>query len=184
MIFLQLEIHYGTNTAQSSIKDFLPLITVVVTLLLFIIDRLLASRIRRKEVERSWYLKVLIEPNLEKINNFFDSVGKTYEEAANFLIQNGGIPHADYVILCAQENEKFIDLKRVIIAYLIYPLSNRYQEISQKVDECLQKLEDDFTVSIDKGHFSTEEINLFKLRSYELKTKLLSILYVPLNTKK
>jgi hypothetical protein len=183
MIFLQLEIHYNTPSAHSNIKDFLPLISVVVTLVLFIVDRLIASRIRKKEIQRNWYLKVLVEPNLVRINDFFDLVCNTYSNASIFLLQSKNVAHEDYVILCVQENEKFIDLKRVLIAYLIYPLSNNYPAISEKIDKCLQDLEDDFTVGIDKERFSMDAINEFKLNAYKKKSELLNILYSPLSKK-
>lgn len=183
MIFLQFEIHISNNSS-SSFKDFLPLISVVVTLLLFITDRLIAIRVRRREVERNWYLKVLVEPNLIRINDFFDTVGKTYEESAKFLTLNLTKTHEEYVTIKAQEFEKFIDLKRILIAYLIYPLSPRYPEISERIDLVLQDTEDDFTTNLDKDAFSIENINDFKLRSYNKKAKLLNILYTPLGKKK
>src|SRR5688572_28390168 len=83
-------------------KDFLPLISPAVVILLFIIDRIVAARLRRKEVERNWYLKVLIEPAIEKISEFYNST--TEQHSSSFLLLQAAIEttlHTAYVDLIA-----------------------------------------------------------------------------------
>jgi hypothetical protein len=91
-----------TTTNGTTFKDYLPLLTVFVTLTLFIIDRLIAISVRRRDVQRNWYLKVLIEPNISGINEFFDKVAGAYESSSKVLQQSEGIPHSEYTSLKAQ----------------------------------------------------------------------------------
>lgn len=172
---------YFNSEKSASLKDWLPLISVVLTLGIFIYDRLLAVRIRRVEVERNWYLKVLIEPNLDKISQFYISIEKIFNEAVETLNASKEIPHKEYTIAKRQQNEKFIDEKRSLQASLIFPLQPRYPLLSSKIDELFIDLYDEFTGRLDKEAFTDEDSKEFYVKTQSNKSKLLNLLYLPLS---
>lgn len=173
---------YLLETPPSSIKDWLPLLSVCVTLALFLVDRIIAIGVRRREVRRTWYLKVLIEPNIPKISIFFDDIANAYEKATVAL--SGEKREVELAILKSINFEKFIDLKRQIIANLVQPLYPQYFAIAVDISSFLEKLEDRYTNNLDNGLFSVDDVNSFKLYIYTIKGELLNSLYTPLIRRK
>lgn len=174
--------YYLLKSEPTSIKDWLPLVSVGVTLLLFTIDRIIAISIRRREVKRTWYLKVLIDPHINRISIFFDSVGDAYEKAATAI--GGARGNTDFLQIKAINFEKYTDLKRELEAYLIRPLEPQYFEVAEKLTEELNNLQDIFTSSLDNEQFSKDNITSFRIQVYNIKAKLMDILYSPLAKKK
>lgn len=171
---------YLLKSDTTPLKDLLPLLSVVVTIFLFATDRYISFRIRRREARRIWYLKVLIDPNIEKISSFFDDVGGAYERATVAL--KGAQGNVDYLRLKSINAEKFIDLKRQLIAYLVQPLTVQYFDIAEKLTDFLNNLEDLYTTYLDEGLFSADDVNRFKLAAYSCKAELLDCLYSPLRS--
>ena len=169
--------------SSTSVKDWLPLLSVAVTLLLFIVDRLIGIGIRRREVERNWYLKVLIEPNIKRIDEFFESVGVIYETASIELKELDPVNEL-YNTRKAEHFEKFLDIRRHLFANLIQPLTPRYFVIAENLTVQLNDIYDDYTGSLDMANFSDEQVNDFKLRVFNMKAESLNLLYVPLGNRR
>jgi len=169
------------QSQPTTVKDWLPLISVVVTILLFTTDRLIGISIRRREARRTWYLKILIDPNIGKISEFFDKIGNAYEKASVAL--TGAQGTQNYLTLKAKNFEIFIDLKRQLTAYLIQPLTVQYFPIAEALTNKLTELEDNYTQSLDSGLFTPDNINTFKIQAYNIKAEMLDILYIPIAAK-
>jgi hypothetical protein len=165
---------------SSQWKELIPLVSPVVVILLFIIDRLIGYNLRKKETDRSWYFKVLIEPGIEKISIFYRNTNNSYSTAAKNLEANKTIPHIDFGILKAKEFFKFQESKRELEAEIIQPIIARYQFIGNSLTLVLQDLEDLYTSSLDNEYFSEEEINKFYLSAFTNRALLLNQLYSPL----
>ena len=74
-------------------KDVVPVVGPIVVIVLFIIDRILGFYLRKREIERNWYLKVLIEPSISKISAFYKSATDGYKVSAGLLQSNKQQPH-------------------------------------------------------------------------------------------
>lgn len=172
---------YFLQQKTTTLKDLLPYISVIVTILLFTTDRYIGVKIRRREVRRTWYLKILIEPNIVKLSTFFDNVGDAYERAATALL--GAQGNIDYLQLKSINFEKFIDFKRQITANLIQPLTLQYFFVAESLTDKLTELEDLYTTNLDNELFTADNIQTFRLEAHNIKAKVLDILYTPLVSK-
>jgi len=166
--------------SSSRLKDLLPLVSPIIVIILFIIDRVIGFRLRRKEVERNWYLKVLIEPGVSKISDFYKKSVEFYTASANTLGASSALPHANYNVLKAQEFSKFQSLKRELEAEVIFPIQMRYPVVGQKLTELLLDIEDTFTSSLDREEFSEDKIKDFQIYTATNRAELLNCLYFPL----
>lgn len=161
-------------------KDFVPLISPIVVIILFIIDRIIGYNLRKKETDRNWYFKVLLEPSIEKITLFYKNTNSSYALAAKHLEERRNVPHTEFTRLKAHQFFIFQDSKRELEAEVIQPISARYQFVGNSLTLILQDLEDAYTKSIDEEKFSEEEINIFKLLAFTNRAILLNELYSPL----
>lgn len=82
MLFLT-SCNFVENT--STIKELLPLISPLIVILLFGIERYLSYKIRKKEREINWYYKAYIDPNLITINDFFNNIKSSYNSSYDNL---------------------------------------------------------------------------------------------------
>ena len=168
------------TTSTSFWKDFIPLISSIVVICLFIIDRIIGFYLRKKEVERNWYLKVLIEPEINKISIFYKDTFEGYKASAEFLKISNQKPHNDYISLKSIEFGKFQSLKRELEAEVIFPIQIRYPNVGESVTEELRNLEDHFTSCLDSELFSEDNIKQFQLYIAKNRAFLLKKLYSPL----
>lgn len=168
---------------SSQWKELIPLVSPIVVICLFIIDRIIGFYFRKREVERNWYLKVLIEPGINKISVFFKNTLESYKLSAEFLDSNKQQPHDNYSALKSKEFGKFQSLKRELEAEVVFPVQITYPLVGEKVMEELRNLEDKFTSSLDNEKFSEVDIKQFHLFVAANRALILKLLYSPLQTR-
>ena len=161
-------------------KDILPLVSPIVVIILFIIDRIIGFKLRRKEVERNWYLKVLIEPCIDKISTFYKNILDEYKSSSHILSTTNQKFQTKYINIKAKEFGKFQSLKRELELDVIFPIQMRYGDVGEDILEQLRNLEDQFTSSLDNKKFSEDDIIQFHLFVAVNKANLLNYLYAPL----
>ncbi len=166
-------------------KDYYPLISSAIVLLLFIIDRIIGYRIRKKEVERNWYFKVLLEPNLEKINSFFFDVENQYKSSAIKLKDLVSVvSNSEYINTQSLEINLFKEIKRRFELEVIKPIITRYTFMNENISIKTEELQNHYTVQIDNLKLEQEDINDFSKDLYNIKAEWLDLLYKPLSNKK
>lgn len=167
-----------TNT-ELSLKDYFPLISSSIVIILFIIERFLSYRIRRKERETNWYYKVFIDPNIEKINSFFDDTKQIYVESSKKIKSNLALSNIlDYK---SHEMGKFQTLKRDFENDILLPIISSYQEIGNSLTEELLNLEDVYTECMDKIHGDETYQSEFSKKLSEKKAHFFKMLFKPIS---
>lgn len=161
-------------------KDYIPLISSAIVILLFIIDRIIAARIRKKELERNFYYKVILEPNITKISLFFNEIQELYQNSS-IKLQNENNKISDYLKLLMLEIELFKEKKRDFEFQLIIPIQKRYPTGGSFLSSDLQNLQDYYITQLDLMKFDQESIVTFNRELHSLKANFLSNLYKPLD---
>ena len=175
-----------TPVEPSLWQKILPtLIGPSIVLFLFIVGRFLDSTIRLREVKRNWYLKVIIDPNISKLEEFYTNVLSTVRASISILVPlKSSKNFSEYLTEKSLEIGKFQVIKRKFEIEFIALIQTNYPEISNELESLLRDLEDKITACLDKqdldeSHYSTLEIELSSTK-YEL----LKILYKPLTLKR
>lgn len=161
-------------------KEYIPLISPVVVVLLFGIERILSYFIRKREIERTWYYKVLLDPSLEKIDTFFLSTVDLYISSCKLLAVSQEIPHKSYISMKSSEIGNFQKIKRTFDSNIVTPIILRYPDSGNKLQNYLLDLEDLFSSSLDLKKFSEDDIEDFKVKVSSAKAVWLHTLYEPI----
>lgn len=172
--------HCLQEIATNNWKDYFPLLSPIVVILLFSFERILSYNIRKREIARTWYYKVLIDPSLQKINDFFQLTQNYYVSSCKTLSASNNLPHADYNSLRSSEIGKFQQAKRAFDIDVVTPINHRYPKIGEMLQNKLMDLEDKFSTGIDKELFSQDEIDAFLDKVSEARAIWLNILYEPI----
>ena len=161
-------------------KEYFPLIGPCIVILLFALERVLSYKIRKREIERTWYFKVLIDPSLSKMNDFFSDVQKVYLEASSSLSGSKTLPHTEFTSLKSTKIGEFQKVKRIFDTDIIPPINKRYPTVGSKLQNILLDLEDCFSSSIDAELFSDDDVSVFHEKVCEMRAIWLNILYEPI----
>ena len=161
-------------------KDIFPLISPVVVILLFAFERILNYKTKKKENDRTWYFKVLLDPNLIKIDIFFNSIKECYINSCKILEASQDNPHSSYNSLKSQEIGKFQKIKRLFELDVISPIIFRYPNVGDALTIILMDLEDILTLNLDNDKFTEDDIDSFSAKLSEKKSIWLNTLYDPI----
>lgn len=145
MLFLT-SCNFVENT--STIKELLPLISPLIVILLFGIERYLSYKIRKKEREINWYYKAYIDPNLITINDFFNNIKSSYSSSYDNLKTKQ--KEKNYNDFKSFEIGKFQKDKRNFEVEIILPIISSYPKIGSNLTDIILEIEDLYTEYLDK----------------------------------
>jgi len=168
------------EVSSISWKDYIPLLSPFVVILLFGIERVLSYFIRKRDIDRTWYYKVLLDPSLEKIDSFFSTTVELYIKSCGILADSQEVPHAKYISMKSSEIGIFQKIKRTFDSNIVTPIIMRYPSTGNKLQNSLLDLEDLFSNSLDMKLFSDDDIEDFQVKVSSLKAIWLSTLYEPI----
>jgi hypothetical protein len=167
-----------------SFKDFLPLISSAVVICIFIFDRILGYNIRKKELNRNWYFKVLLEPKLDAIDDFFKDTENHILSTILELKKIDFDKDKDAYIQCQVIHiDEFKEIKRKFELEVLKPINTRYSSISNEIISVVDNVVNEYTIEIDTNLISDFVLSDFSKKLYENKAILLDVLYKPLNSK-
>lgn len=156
-----------------------------IVVLLFIIGRLLDSTMKLREIKRNWYLKVIIDPNIKKLEDFYLDVFSTLEVSISTLVQLRSTRNFnDYIVDKSLEMGKFQTLKRKFEIDFIALIQTNYPEISNELENLLRDLEDKVTSCLDRQDLVDSHYDNLEISVSSTKYELLKILYKPLIIKR
>ena len=97
---------------------------------------------KKKEIDRSWYLNVLVNPNLERIEGFFSNVRELVVETVTELTKAKDGSINDYNQLKAIRTKLFKDELRKFEYDFIKLIQSNSTEISEKMMEWSRSFDD------------------------------------------
>ena len=166
-------------------KIFPTIVGSSIVVLLFIIGRLLDSTMKLREIKRNWYLKVIIDPNIKKLEDFYLDVFSTLKVSISTLVQLKSTRNFnEYIVDKSLEMGKFQTLKRKFELDFIALIQTNYPEISNELENLLRDLEDKVTSYLDRQDLVDSHYDNLEISVSSTKYELLKILYKPLILKR
>jgi hypothetical protein len=170
-------------------KLFPVLLSLSLTFILFYLSRIFDDHIKGKEVERNWYLKIVVDSNNKIIQDFF-------EEMVNEILKKNNTI-SDLLANLSNENktysklkekalflEKFKKRKRKFELEFGKLLEINFPDLAEDIYNLLRDLEDDYCVFIDNEDYSIDKINEIENSILTTKGKLFLKLFEPVKYKK
>lgn len=184
------------STSKDLLDILLGIVSPMVLIILFGFERYYSSQQKRKDiklsddknqkdVERTWYLEVLVRPIIGILSSFYRNTSDAFEEQVEELelLRKEDTPVNNYNTEIAKMCGKFAGEKRKIELEVIAPINALYPIVGEELTECLHELEDLYTTGLDSKN-SQLAIDQFKNSLPTNKTILLRHLYTPLKVDK
>lgn len=153
---------------------------------LFIVGRLLDRAIKSKEIRRNWYQKVIIDPNIIKLNKFYSDVLIQLCKSIEHLeaCQTNKMPYMDYLDEKAKEGSKLKELKRAFEFEFVMLVQANFSEIGDELANYLLDFEDVVMKYIDKAAVNKMDFVGAEREIATQKNGMYRILYEPLKFKR
>lgn len=160
-------------------------ISTTIVLLLFIVGRILDSVLKSNEIRRNWYQKVIIDPNITKLNTFYDDTIKQIKLSIESLVQRkADLTFDKYIEAKATEINKIKEIKRGFDYEFIQLIQTNFPEIAEELSEHLRDLEDCISTYLDKQDLTTDHFIQAEKDVVSKKHCIYGILYKPLKFKR
>lgn len=162
--------------------DLLPtLISVTVVMAVFLLGRASDVSLRKKQSKQTWYLDVIIKPNINYLGTFIKEFETTSFDIKKQLTQNTKtLAHEKFLLLKAQQFKRLSALRNKFefdFLYLLRP--NSFRSVYDKMYSLTFELEDKLKVTLDSGSGD----NIVEMLT-EYKINALDTLYKPLEDSK
>ena len=171
-----------TPIQPDPLEKFYPaIISGSIIILLFIVGRVLDRFIKSREIRRNWYQKVIIDPNIQKLNAFYSELLSQSKISINNLvaIQSTSVFN-DYIAAKATEMNKIKDIKRSFEYEFVYLVQTNFPEIAEELAEHIRNIEDTITGCLDKTALNANHYFELEKDINSKKHCIYSILYQPL----
>lgn len=156
------------------------LITGSIVILVFVVGRVIDASAKARGLKRDWYLKVIIDPHLDRISNFYESIFEQVEKSQKVLVDSSSIPHIEYLTLVNAEIGLVQEIKRKFELEFILMVQSNYPRIAQELSDHLIELEDLITAHLASSDVPLPSLEELQKSIVSFRTAIYRILYKPL----
>lgn len=157
------------------------IVSTLVVVIIFIIGRYFELKIRKREIERNWYFKVIIEPNINKIDIFINEAFGTIKDSVKTLIQaKTEKSYDEYIGIKSIEFGKFQELLRKFKLDFVIIVQDSYPVLTFELSSFLMNIEDSTTNILDKENLTVSDYYEIEKTIKKYKSDLLILLHKPI----
>lgn len=153
------------------------IVSSTVLIALFVAGRFLDSLVERKRNSQEWYMKMVLEPNVKYLHEYFRIFLEDTQKFSVLLEQENSTDKKP-VLFDHLANEK-----RKIEYNFILLVSNPYPRTAQKLTTYVNDLYDHCTTYLDSGNFTTSEFEKLEKEVMALKGRYFEEIYNPFKIK-
>lgn len=144
---------------------------LLITLVIFIIQTRQARKEQRRTIKENWYLAIILQPNMEKLDKYYMNEATQLETQINKLRGRHGKDTTEK----AKSIKILRDLKNDFFNHFILMVQGYDVNIAQAAENILNELTDLNSECID--HYKRVSITDSKRRVFENKARLINTLY-------
>lgn len=159
--------------SQDSYANFISTIAIIITLITFIIQSWSANKDRKKEIKQNWFMSVIIQPNLDNIDKFYNQVSQSISSNISVLkraTDGRFIPRQK-----ARANRALRNLRNDFFDDFVTIVQSYDKSLATSINITINDLQDLCSQQID-NYLNADTYSL-KKRIYENRAALISLLY-------
>ncbi|WP_289089560.1 hypothetical protein [uncultured Bacteroides sp.] len=158
---------------KDSYANLVSTIAIIVTLVIFIIQSWNSNKDRKKGIKQNWFMSVIIQPNLDNIDKFYNQVFQRISRSISNL-QRGTdgrfIPRQK-----ARANRALRDLRNNFFDDFVTIVQSYDKSLATNINITINDLQDLCSEQID--NYLNADMYSLKKRIYENRAALISLLY-------
>ncbi len=148
-------------------------LAIILTIAIFIRQNYINNKDRKKETKKNWYMSVIIQPNLNNIDKFYNQIHQRINNNINTL---KGITDGRFIQRQkARANRTLRDLRNDFLDNFVTIVQSYDKSLATKINKTINDLQDLCSQQID--NYSNTDISQIKKKIYENRSSLISLLY-------
>lgn len=148
-------------------------LAIILTIAIFIRQNYINNKDRKKETKKNWYMSVIIQPNLNNIDKFYNQIHQRINNNINAL---KGITDGRFIQRQkARANRTLRDLRNDFLDNFVTIVQSYDKSLATKINKTINDLQDLCSQQID--NYSNTDISQIKKKIYENRASLISLLY-------
>lgn len=148
-------------------------LAIILTIAIFIRQNYINNKDRKKETKKNWYMSVIIQPNLNNIDKFYNQIHQRINNNINTL---KGITDGRFIQRQkARANRTLRDLRNDFLDNFVTIVQSYDKSLATKINKTINDLQDLCSQQID--NYSNTDISQIKKKIYENRASLISLLY-------
>lgn len=148
-------------------------LAIILTIAIFIRQNYINNKDRKKETKKNWYMSVIIQPNLNNIDKFYNQIHQRINNNINAL---KGITDGRFIQRQkARANRTLRDLRNDFLDNFVTIVQSYDKSLATKINKTINDLQDLCSQQID--NYLNTDISQIKKKIYENRASLISLLY-------
>ncbi|MDT0687665.1 hypothetical protein [Autumnicola psychrophila] len=147
-------------------KNIVAIIGLLLVILTYLGERISSAKRAKKNNKYNWFLSIIIQPNLERIEKIYSSTEETLKKSINELRTSSSLPHDQYLLLQRKKMNQFKNEKRSYFNNFSSLVRAYDPNLANRIDEIINELDDIYTQNLDEG--ISDESKSFSVISSEI----------------
>lgn len=166
------------NGSDNLLRDFIAILTLILSFLAFAYELYKTRKANRQYLESTWYLKVIVEPNMDMINKFYQDIILECDKSVSTLFSDyeNNMPTKEFKTKNATLKRKIKDEIKNSLDHFTTLLNVSEPGVTKKINNQLDQLVDIVTSNIDNYENWNNEMSS-KSQILGNKQGFISILY-------
>jgi len=143
-------------------ENIVKIIGIGIAILTFITERVITYLREKRTTKYNWFLKVIVEPHLDLINEFYKTTDRELKNACEDLKSQESLNDLDYIVLKRSYCDTFKDRRKEFFNNFVSMVSAFDKGISTKVDTIINRLDDNYVTAIDFVNEDADSEGLLK----------------------
>lgn len=159
--------------SKDSYANLVSTIAIIVTLIIFIIQSWNSNKDRKKQIKQNWFMSVIIQPNLDSIDKFYNQVSQSLISNISVLQRTTDgrfIPRQK-----ARANRALRNLRNNFFDNFVTIVQSYDTTLATKINKTINDLQDLCSRQID--NYPNADNHQIKKGIYENRATLISLLY-------
>ena len=141
----------GSKISPAEMRNILTMIGFFLTILIYSIERRYKYKTDRIKSKKDWFLNIVLSPQLEDLNKFYDKVSDNLEKSIDSLVENQDKGESETLMLINKRIEiaKFKKFRKDYFNNFSSSVRSFDGDLANKFDEVINEMDDIYSKVIE-----------------------------------
>tara|TARA_R110002051_G_scaffold69946_2_gene125796 strand:+ start:7191 stop:7766 length:576 start_codon:yes stop_codon:yes gene_type:complete len=170
---------------SSDMRNILTVLGFFLTILIYFFERRYKYKTDRTKSKKDWFLNIVLSPQLEQLNEFYDQVLNNLEESINRLVDNQIEGASDTLMLINKRIEiaKFKKFRKDYFNNFSASIRSFDGDLANKFDEIINEVDDIYSRELEKNKLIKNRMHNVIPLIYKNKSEAYRVLFSVIDDK-
>lgn len=175
----------ATETTTAELRNILTMLGFALTIVIYSVERSFKYKADRTKSKKDWFLNIVLSPQLDTLNKFYDDVCNNLEKSIDTLVENKNKGGSKILMLIDKRIEiaKFKTLRKKHFNSFSSSIRSFDGNLANKFDEKINELDDVYSKAIESEELEKNRLHLITPIIYQNKSDAYRVLFSVIDSK-